>query len=232
MRHHIFSTQYLSFALFFILVGVLLNHVMNQPDAVTAQAGSGGEIPATLIPRFISLPVETAVINNGASYEINGGGDLSGMAFPDNSFPRFSTGFSLPPDYAVGTDITVRITWGNSRRDAINCGVRLRANGVSAFRPSTRPIYSNMTFVDSNYYDGTEHTLDMPSSGEQVGQAIAIIPGKDHTETARYQPGDNLILRLARDDGDVQDTCTGKLFILGMDATYQGQASYLPLVIH
>ncbi len=230
MRRHIFSMQYLSFAIFFVLVGVLITDVVNRPARVTAQVTSSGTISATLIPRFISLPVETAVINNGASYELNGGGDLSGMAFPNGGFPRFSTGFSLPPDYAVGTDIIVRITWGNSRFNATNCGVRLRANGVSAFRPSTSPIYGNFSFPESTYYDGTEITLDMPSSSEQIGQTMAIISGKDNLENNIFQPGDNLVLRLARDDGDVQDTCTGKLFILGMNATYQGQTNYLPLV--
>jgi hypothetical protein len=127
-------------SIFFVVIGFSVGLFTSQPETVAAQSSTVG---ATLIPRFISLPVETAVINNDASYELHGGADLSGMAFPDSGFPRFSTDFSLPPDYAERMDIVVPNTWGNSQFNATSCGVRLRANGVSAFRPDVNPNYSN-----------------------------------------------------------------------------------------
>ena len=228
MKNHNISISPWLLIVILAAASFLAGRLVSQPTSVTA-APDGG-IQATLIPRFISLPVETAVINNGAAYELNGGGDLSGMAFPNSGFPRFSTGFTLPPDYAEGTDIIVRITWGNSRFNATDCGVRLRANGVSAFRPGHGPIYSNGVFEDSNYWDGSQITLTMPSVSEQIDQTIMTISGADSLDNPRYEAGDNLVFRLAREDDDTADTCTGKLFVLGMDATYQGLTSYLPLV--
>jgi hypothetical protein len=125
----------------------------------------------------------------------------------------------------------VRITWGNSRYDATSCGVRLRSNGVSAFRANVNPIYNNGVFTGSTYYDGTEITLEMPDTSEQIRQTIMTIPGSDSSDNALYQAGDNIVLRLARESDHAEDTCTGKLFILGMNATYQGLSSYVPLVL-
>jgi hypothetical protein len=170
--------------------------------------------------KFISLPVETAVINNGAAYEINGGADLSGMAFPNSGFPRFSTGFSLPPNYIPGGDIVVYITWGNSSSDATNCGVRLRANGVSAFRPNVNPLYTNGVFTGSDYFDGSRITLTMPSVSQEIHQTIMTIKGKNTIGDTLFEPGDNIVMRIAREDTDSLDTCLGKLFILGLYATY------------
>ncbi|WP_457667685.1 hypothetical protein [Thiolapillus sp.] len=170
--------------------------------------------------RVISLPVETAVINNDAAYELHGGGDLSGMAFPNSGFPRFSTGFTLPFDYTDGDDIKVYITWGNSRFNAISCGVRLRSNGVTAFRPNTHWIYQNGVFTGDINYDGSEVTLAMPDTPEQIRQTLMTIPGTTTSNIPIYQPGDNIVIRLARDSNDSTDTCTGKLYILAMYATY------------
>jgi len=170
--------------------------------------------------KFISLPVETAVINNGASYEINGGADLSGMAFPNSGFPRFSTGFSLPPDYIPGKDIVVYITWGNSYFDATDCGIRLRSNAVSVYRPNVQQIFTYGVFTGSDYYDGSRITLTMPSVPNEIRQTVMTVEGKNIQGDTLYEPGDNIVIRIARDDSDSSDTCLGKLFILGMYATY------------
>lgn len=229
MKRNVFSAQNFVWVVLLVAIVFIGGRLANQPTSVVAV---NDEVTATLIPRFISLPVETAVINNGASYELNGGADLSGMAFPDSGFPRFSTGFSLPPDYAEGTDIVVRITWGNSAFNATSCGVRLRSNGVSAFRPNVSPIYSEGVFTGDINFSGSEVTLAMPTASGQIRQTIMTIPGTDSLSNPRYKAGDNIVWRLARDDGDIADTCVGKLFILGINATYQGLDSYLPLVIN
>lgn len=196
------------------VVSILAVSAIAQDKVVVVPLGSkSGE-------KFISLPVEFAVINNGAVYELNGGADLSGMALPNSGFPRFSTGFSLPPDYKPGSDIVVYITWGNSYFNATNCGVRLRSNGVSAFRPNVHPVYTNGVFTGSDYYDGSEITLTMPSVSMEIRQTVMTIEGKNTTGNALYMPGDNIVMRIARDDTDLSDTCIGKLFILGMYATY------------
>ncbi len=201
----------------FVVLAIFFQSRNGHADNKVVVIPLGGSSGAA--DRFISLPVETAVIINDAVYELNGGGDLSGMALPNLAIPRFATGFSLPPDYIPGTDIVVYITWGNSRFNATNCGIRLRSNGVSAFRPNSYPIYENGVFTGSSYYDGSRITLTMPSESEQIRQTIMTIEGSNHTGNL-YQSGDNLMMLIARDGNATADTCTGKIFILGMYATY------------
>jgi hypothetical protein len=180
---------------------------------------------STLIPRFLSLPPEFATLHPGASYELNGGGDVSGLVLPNSGFPRYSVGFSLPPDYAPGTDMIVRIIWSNSRFNATSCGFVLWNNGLVAYRPNASRIFGSAVFPN-----GLETiTLAAPSTSEQVRSTTLTIRGSSGG-SAIYQPGDALSLLITRRTDDAPDTCTGKLFIVGMDVTYQGLTSYMPLV--
>lgn len=211
--------------LLLVMVGFALGSGYGRPAATVAQQPMGGG----LLPRFISLSPESATLLNGAVYELNGGGDLSGLVLPGNQvIPRFAMGFSLPPDYAPGTDIELRMLWGNSRFNAITCGYRMWVNGVSRFRPDGPPYYSSSYATFPNDLD--EITLLAPDITEQVRGTTVTLAGQDFGGNDIYQPGDAISVLLARRADDANDTCDGKMFVLGLDVTYQGLSSYLPMV--
>lgn len=197
-------------------------------DTARLQAQQPQAVQSTLVPRFISLAPEFAQLFNDAAYEINGGGDLGGVALPNTGFPRFAVGFTLPPDYAPGTDLTMRILWGNSRNNAIVCGFVLWNNGVIAYRPD-QSAYAHIGVA--TFPGGADKiTLVTPSTSEQVRVTTLTIAGQDSGGGARYQPGDAFSVMIARRVDDAPDTCTGKMFILGLDVTYNGLTTYAPLI--
>jgi hypothetical protein len=208
-----------------MVIGFVVGSGYGRPAHTAAQQPMGGG----LLPRFISLSPESATLLNGATYELNGGGDLSGLVLPgDQVIPRFAIGFSLPPDYAPGTNIELRMMWGNSRFNAITCGYRMWINGVSRFRPDGPPYYASSAATFPN--DSDEITLLAPDVTEQVRATTVTLAGQDFGGNDIYQPGDAISVLLARRADDANDTCAGKMFVLGLDVTYQGLSSYLPLV--
>jgi hypothetical protein len=168
-------------------------------------------------PKVRALPIESATALNGAVYELNGGGDLSGMVLGNASFPRFAVGFTLPTDYVPGDDVVIRIVWGNSRFNAVSCGFVLWANGVSVFRADTPPRYPGGLFPNAS----DTITLDAPSETEQILQTTLTIDGQPDA-TPLFQPGDVFSVLIARRPDDTADTCTGKLFVLGAEMSYAG----------
>lgn len=206
-----------------LVVGFLLGSRYGSATHTLAQQPMG----SGLLPRFISLAPEFATLLNGAVYEINGGGDLSGLVLPgDQIIPRFAFGFSLPPDYAPGTDLELQMMWGNSRFNAVTCGFRMQVNGVSRFRPDGPPYYLSTLATFPNGL--SEITLLAPDTTEQVRATTLTISGKDFSDNDIFQPGDAISIMLARRADDTNDTCAGKMFVLGLDVTYQGLATYLP----
>ena len=211
--------------LLLIALGFIVGSAYGRPADVLAQQPMGNG----LLPRFISLAPEAATLLNGATYELNGGGDLSGLVLPGNQvIPRFAVGFSLPPDYAPGTDIELRMMWGNSRFNAVTCGYRMWINGVSRFRPDGPPYYASGAVTFPNDLD--EITLLAPDVTEQVRVTTVTLAGQDFSNNNIYQSGDAISVLLARRADNANDTCAGKMFILGLDVTYQGLTSYLPLI--
>jgi hypothetical protein len=212
--------------LLLVVIGFVLGSGYGRPANTAAQQPMGG---GGLLPRFISLSPESATLLNGAVYQLNGGSDLSGLVLPgDQIIPRFAIGFSLPPDYAPGSDIELRMLWGNSRFNAITCGFRMWINGVSRFRPDGPPAYNYnyATFPNGQ----VEITLLAPDVTEQVRGTTVTLAGQDSLGNDLYQPGDAISILLARRADDANDTCAGKMFVLGLDVTYQGLSSYLPVV--
>lgn len=208
-----------------IVVGFVVGSGYGRPAATVAQQPMGGG----LLPRFISLSPESATLLNGAVYELNGGGDLSGLVLPGNEvIPRFATGFAIPPDYAPGSDIELQMMWGNSRFNAITCGFRMQVNGVSRFRPDGPPYYMQTLATFPNGL--SEITLLAPDVTEQVRGTTVTIAGQDFGGNPIFQPGDAVSVLLARRADDTNDTCTGKMFVLGLHVTYQGLSSYLPMI--
>ncbi|MDX9954752.1 MAG: hypothetical protein RBT75_11680 [Anaerolineae bacterium] len=210
----------------FIGIGFVAGNDAGHPTVTVAQQ----PMSSGLLPRFISLAPEFATLLNGAVYELNGGGDLSGLVLPGNQvIPRFAVGFSLPPDYAPGTDVVLRVMWGNSRFNAVTCGYRVWVNGVSRFRPGGPPAYPYTLATFPNGQD--EMTLVAPDISEQVRATTVTIAGKDFGGNNYFQPGDAISVLLARRADNVNDTCAGKMYVLGLDVTYQGLTAYLPLVM-
>jgi hypothetical protein len=175
---------------------------------ITCTDGTSATLPRS--PRHVSLPVAS-----GPSYEINGGADLSGYPMAGTGFSRVTTGFVIPPDYTPGTDLTVRVVWGNSQSNATSCGFDLWINSVVAYRADFGYIVGSATFAGS----GQRTVLMAPATAQQVRSADIIISGSSGGAPL-WAAGDSVSLYVARDSVQAADTCTGKLFILGLSVSY------------
>jgi hypothetical protein len=145
---------------------------------------------------------------------------------PGASFSRVITGFTLPPDYVAGTDLTLRIVWANANTNAVGCSFVLWANGLVAYRPGTTSFAYISQGTFSNGSD--EVTLAAGATPQAVRAETLTIVGA--SGSGGLQPGDALQIMLARTPDDAADTCTGALVVVGLDATYQGQGAFLPAV--
>jgi hypothetical protein len=190
---------------------------LRGPTGNQGPMGAPGEAgpPGPVGPRQHSLPVESATALNGAVYELNGGGDLTGLVLPNTGFPRFAVGMTLPADFVPGTNVAIRIVWGNSRFNATSCGFRLESNSVIVHRPGGGSRGGLATFPGGD--SGID--LQAPAVSEQLSETTMTIAGSSGG-TPTLQPGDMLSLIINRRPDDPQDTCTGKLFILGAVATW------------
>lgn len=184
------------------------------------------EVQSTLLPRFISLTPAEALTEGSAAYSIGGGPNVSGIYMPNTSFNRFYTGFTLPPDYSPGSDITFRIMWTNGNTNATNCNFVLWANMLVAYRPGT----SNFAFIAGGQFSNGLDTITLAAGPTAQAVRVENLTIKASSGSAGLQPGDALQIAIARRVDDIPDTCAGSLVVVGIDAIYQGLTSYLPLI--
>jgi hypothetical protein len=178
------------------------------PQGPAAPPGLGGTIPLTPAHALADAP---------AAYSVGGGPNISGIYMPDSGFNRFHTGFTLPPDYAAGTDVIFRIMWANGPTNAVGCNFVLIANGLIAYRSGTTDFAYIAGGEFSNGDD--EITLAAGATPQAVRAENLTIEGSG--PGGSLQPGDALQIAIARPAGDLSDTCTGSLVVVGLDATYQ-----------
>lgn len=169
-------------------------------------------------PWLVSVPLEAAFLEGGASYRVGSGGNLSGLYLPDD-FARFRVSFTLPLTYLSGEDVRLELTW--AKQPSLEpCTFQLRSNGVSAYRAGHPPMYSGDTFTEDTpgrSLDGSSAILPAPTTNDVQGLEV-LLSGKINGKP-RYQPGDHLSYSLFRDGGNLNDTCNGPeaaFVILGM----------------
>jgi hypothetical protein len=130
------------------------------------------------------------------------------MPNPAGGISKLSLGFTLPDDYAPGTDIFLHVVW---RSQAINCIVDLRDNFLFWARPG-----------------------EMNRSGALISQSAMLAPGDSRIAAqTRYRfnfvppgafvGGDAFVFGLFRSPS--QDTCAGDLFIQGVSIEYEALTS-------
>jgi hypothetical protein len=201
-----------------------------------ADSTTHGGAQQGLVPRFISLNPYGAYLHNDAFFNM-GGGAFGGLHLPDRTGttrPNFSLGFTIPPDYASGTPLTVRLVWHTA---ATNCTIVLSENFLSIARPGRThvggyQVASGLTILGGDVLTApatatmsqevlvrmTSPTEDPPPLGEQPLPPILL------------EPGDAVLFGLFRATDAGNDTCTDAMVIQSVSVTYQGHTSYLSLV--
>ncbi|MCC7359627.1 MAG: hypothetical protein IT317_09130 [Anaerolineales bacterium] len=209
------------------VVGVVQLALLAAPGlrAALAQGEAGAPAGSSALTRFITLTPAQALFDSPAYYTVGGGPNVSGIYMPNSSFNRFYTGFTLPPDYVAGSDVTLRIMWANGNSNATNCDFVLWANMLVAYRPG---VTDWAHFAGGQFSNGIDTiTLPAGATAQAVRAENLVIDGAGFSTA--MQPRDALQIAIARDATDGSDTCTGSLVIVGLDATYESTGAFLPL---
>ena len=179
-------------------------------------------VSATLIPRFISLDPYGAYIEGAATFS-TGFGPNSGLRLPDGASSSFSMGFTIPPDYAAGTPLTLRMVW---HTPSTGCTISFRPNSIAVARPGRTHIAGSGASEGLTVVGGTDLSAPTTANSSQETRIQIVSP----VPSVPLQPGDVIMFSMFRAGTGASDTCTGNLVIQGMALQYQGQTSYLPLV--
>jgi len=117
---------------------------------------------------------------------------------------KFSVGFTVPDDYAPGTDIFLKVIW---RSDAISCVIDLRNNSLNWTRPGA--LNGNGSLVSTA-------TMLAPNDNRMSMQThfrFNFVPNPG------FVAGDAFTLGLFRNN--TLDSCFGPLYIQGLSIEYQ-----------
>lgn len=186
---------------------------LRGPKGDRGDTGPRGPVAAA---GLINLSAAGALTESPAAFSVGGGPNVSGIYMPNSSFNRFHVGFTLPPDYVPGADLTLRLVWANGNAGATGCAFVLWANSVVAYRPGT----TDFAVIGRRRFSNEEEmiALDAGPTAQAVRAETMTISGGGE---GGLRPGDVLQIAIARRADDSADTCTGPLVILGLDATYQ-----------
>ena len=190
-----------------------------EPEASFAQV----QVQNTLVPRFINFDIGTMTLRSGAVFQQNPGIPTLApyVQFPNSGGPLLLANFTLPPDYAQGGDITVRILWSTSTD---TCFHVLQADLVG-YGPG-HPAAS----FDVYWEDATTADTDAIIMVEQSYSTWeTFVTFKSYNNYPAY-PGDAMKFMLRRMAEDINDTCVEDITIRSVSVIYQGQTTYLPLV--
>ncbi len=179
-------------------------------------------VSATLIPRFISLDPYGAYVDGPATFS-DGFGPNSGLRLPDGAVSSFSLGFTLPPDYATGTPLTIRMVW---HTPSTGCTISFRPNSIAVARPGRTHILGSGASEGLSVVGGITLSASATANSSQDTRIEIVSP----VPSVPLQAGDVIMFSMFRAGTVTTDTCTGDLVIQGMALQYQGQTSYLPLV--
>lgn len=190
--------------------------------AVAAPLAQPTPVSSSLIPRFISLDPYGAYVTGATTFS-EGFGPNSGLRLPDGAISSFNLGFTLPPDYASGTPLTIRMVW---HTPSTSCTINFRPNSIAIARPGQNHIQGSGASDGLSVVGGT--TLNAPgtANSSQATQIQIVSP----VSGTPLQAGDVVMFSMFRAGNAAEDTCTGNMVIQGMALQYQGQTTYLPLV--
>ncbi len=163
--------------------------------------------------KFINVNIFGAFLVGGTFFNA-GFGANAGMRLPDSSAPQFSLGFTIPPDYTPGTDMTVRFLW---HTPATGCGIELDPNYISVARAGRTHILGASATDGLTMVGGT--VLNAPATANQTSAKDMTI--NSPSAATNLQPGDSVIFGLFRPSGAGTDTCANYLAIHGVSVSYQ-----------
>lgn len=175
----------------------------------------GHEAQGQTVPRRLSInPYGSDISQGGASgpgatfsLGSSGGGSLGAIVMPDpaGGTSKFSVGFTLPDDYAPGTDIFLRVIW---RSQAISCVVDLRNNSVNWTSPGA--LNQNGALIrDAQMVAPNDNRISM-----ETRFRLNFVP------LPPFAAGDAFTLGLFRSPS--LDSCSGALYIQGLAIEYEG----------
>jgi hypothetical protein len=174
----------------------------------------------TLLSRFISLSVSAAKPYANADFDNLGSPQrFRYMSFPGSGYSALLTDFTLPPDYAAGTDVRVRFMV-NSVGD---CFVVLGADSVYE-----SPAVSAGAYIQFPDGDPPDFNPQWTAHSDELRPFSVSIQEQPSNP---FLPGDSISIALARYGDELNDTC-GEILISGISVTYDGLTSFLPLVTH
>lgn len=170
-----------------------------------------------------SMPVTAAHWTSlSVSYKVAGGGsDGTEGLWIDTSenLGRFFVGFTLPPQYAAGSDVVVRMGWAAESDNATGCGFNVWINDLDVARPGEQVLRPTATWEDPLGFNQDVTVLEAPTSlGPGEGSNIVAQGTYFTIDGTDLQPGDHVQIALARDVDEDTDTCTESLIILGLNA--------------
>lgn len=183
----------------------------------TAELANGAvnssKLAAGVIPRFIDLPVYAAFIDGAAN--LQDGFTIAGIHLPDGaSTSAFAFNFTLPPNYEVGTKLTLKVLW---RTPATSCGLSLLPNFLAVTRPGVVNIHGGGS-VSRGLSGVGGGILATPRTANQTSLKEYTIESPD--PAVKLAPGDTVSLGLYRRPSDASDTCASDLIILGASVVY------------
>ena len=182
--------------------------------AVAAVLWTVGDAQAQNVARRLSLsPYASDIAQNGSggpgavySVGFSAGGSLGGIVMPDpaGGTSKFSVGFTLPDDYAPGTNIYLRVVW---RSEAISCVIDLRNNNLNWVSPGA-PNDNGALIKDATMLAPNDNRVSM-----ETRFLFNFVPRPP------IEGGDTFTLGLFR--SSTLDSCDGKLYIQGLAIEYE-----------
>lgn len=132
--------------------------------AVAAPLAQPTQVSSSLIPRFISLDPYGAYVTGATTFS-GGFGPNSGLRLPDGAISSFNLGFTLPPDYASGTPLTIRMVW---HTPSTSCTINFRPSSIAIARPGQNHIQGSGASDGLSVVGGT--TLNAPGTANSSQQ--------------------------------------------------------------
>ncbi|OIO91467.1 MAG: hypothetical protein AUK03_10990 [Anaerolineae bacterium CG2_30_64_16] len=185
-------------------------------SVTTAKIANGAvtadKLASDVVPKFFTLEPYAAYLEGSATFT-GGYGPHAGINMPDGSSSSFAFGFTIPPDYAPGVPLNVRLVWHTA---STRCGIELRPNFISVARPGRTHLVGESVSTGLDAVGGT--VLDVPATANLSGEKSYTITSPVRGE--KLLPGDSVIFGLYRCYGCTADTCTGTLKVQGIQVTY------------
>lgn len=136
-------------------------------------------------------------------------GDVRGLSLPKLATQGYTATFMIPGSLTMGTGLTFRLPITDDGTDANDLGKVVRL-GVTIKRLTTT---AETTDMDTNA--GTEQTVDVTldaTTGEVVNGSLAVTTANLDSSVV---VGDLLSIRIRRVSTHANDTCNGRVILLG-----------------